>query len=147
MGVLVDLVKYAEGFHKRVRHRLPVMAAPYLCPAGYWTIAWGHLCRQDQPLADEAQGEVWLDGDLALARAAVLGLIRPALSAGQLDALTSWTFNLGSGRLRGSTMRALINRGDFEAVPAELRKWVYGGGQRLPGLVARREAEAALWLS
>lgn len=144
---LIELAKAFEGFHRVVRGRVPVTAGPYLCPAGYWTIAWGHLCAKDHPPVDQAQGEIWLRQDLAIAGLAVRKLITWPLSQGQLDALTDWTFNLGSGRLRASTLRAVINRGELERAPGELRKWVYGGGQKLPGLVARREAEIALFLS
>lgn len=144
---LLGLVKHFEGFHRVVRRTQPIMATPYLCPAGYWTIAYGHLCRQDAPPAGLEQGEAWLDADLAVARGAVVRMIRPGLTRNQLDALTSFTFNLGPTRLRGSTLRAVINRGELGAVPRELRRWVYGGGRKLPGLIARRDAEVALWLS
>jgi len=145
---LLGLVKHFEGFHRVARRAEPIMASPYLCPAGYWTIAYGHLCRQDAPPAGMAQGEAWLEQDLAVARGAVLRWISLRLnSRNQLDALTSFTFNLGAARLRGSTLRAVINRGELAAVPGELRRWVYGGGRKLPGLIGRREAEVALWLS
>lgn len=54
-------------------------------------------------------------------------------------------FNLGAGRLQTSTLRRRINQRDWTGAAAELRRWVYGGGKVLPGLVARRAAEAA-WL-
>ena len=139
------MAKGFEGFHRVVKHSLPVMAAPYLCPAGFWTKGFGRLCRQDDPPCTMEQAETWLAEDLAKARAQVLALTKVSLTDGQLDALTDWVFNLGSGRYRGSTLRAVINRGEFGRAPAEIRKWVYGGGQKLPGLVARREAEVVLW--
>jgi lysozyme len=37
-----------------------------------------------------------------------------------------------------------INQRDWVAASQELRRWVYGGGRVLPGLLARREAEAHL---
>ena len=55
-----------------------------------------------------------------------------------------FTYNLGSGNLRASTLRRKVNAGDWRPVPREPRKWVRGGGRALPGLTARREAEAAL---
>lgn len=142
---LIGLVKHFEGFHRVVSRSEPVYAAPYICPAGFWTIGFGSLCRQDHPPITVEQAEAKLDWDLGLARGAVLKLISTPLTQNQYDALTSWTFNLGHARLRGSTLRAIINRGELDHVPDELRKWVYGGGRKLPGLIARREAEAALW--
>ncbi|TSE34577.1 Lysozyme RrrD [Tepidimonas fonticaldi] len=63
---------------------------------------------------------------------------------GRLAAIVDFTFNLGAGRLQTSTLRRRVNQRDWTAAAAELRRWVYGGGKLLPGLVARREAEAAL---
>lgn len=146
---LVSLVKEFEGFHRVVRSAQAVSdtAVPYLCPAGYWTIAYGHVCARTHPPVSREQGEVYLHGDLEIARNAVNALIRWPLAPRQVDALTSWTFNLGANRLRGSTMRACINRGELERVPAEMRRWVFAAGVRLGGLVARREAEVVLWRS
>ena len=64
--------------------------------------------------------------------------------AGRLGAIVDFTFNLGAGRLQTSTLRRRINQRDWVGVAFELRRWVYGGGRVLPGLVARREAEAYL---
>jgi lysozyme len=64
--------------------------------------------------------------------------------ANRLAALIDFTYNLGAGHLRSSTLRRKVNAKDWAAMPAELRKWVRGGGRVLPGLVARRNAEAAL---
>lgn len=63
---------------------------------------------------------------------------------GRLAAIVDFTFNLGAGRLQTSTLRRRVNQRDWEAVATELRRWIYGGGKVLPGLVMRREAEVAL---
>jgi lysozyme len=62
----------------------------------------------------------------------------------RLAALIDFAFNLGVGRLKSSTLRKRVNAGDWDSVPAELRKWTRGGGKVLRGLVIRREAEIAL---
>lgn len=62
----------------------------------------------------------------------------------RLAAIIDFTFNLGAGSLKASTLRKRINAGRWEDVPYELRKWVKGGGKVLPGLVKRREAEIGL---
>ena len=59
--------------------------------------------------------------------------------------IVDFTFNLGAGRLQTSTLRRRVNQRDWTAAATELRRWIYGGGKVLPGLVKRREAEAA-WL-
>lgn len=66
---------------------------------------------------------------------------------GRLAAIVDFTFKLGAGRLQISTLRRRINQRDWPAVASELRRWVYGGGKVLPGLVTRREAEVSLILS
>ncbi len=68
----------------------------------------------------------------------------PVLAAepeGRLAAIVDFTFNLGAGRLQTSTLRRRINQRDWHNAAQELRRWVYGGGRVLPGLVARRQAE------
>lgn len=59
-------------------------------------------------------------------------------------AILDFTYNLGVGRLRASTLRKRVLERDWEAARLELGKWVYGGGRVLPGLVRRRAAEAEL---
>lgn len=63
----------------------------------------------------------------------------------RLAAIVDFTFNLGAGRLQTSTPRRRVNQRDWIATATELRRWIYGGGKVLPGLVARRAAEAT-WL-
>lgn len=141
----VELAKRFEGFH-RVPKEDPGRAHPYVCPAGYWTIGYGHLCHPDHPPITEAEAESYLSQDLKTALAATLRYC-PILAtepAGRLAAIVDFTFNLGAGRLQTSTLRRRINQRDWAGTTAELGKWVYGGGRVLPGLVTRRQAEAVL---
>ena len=71
--------------------------------------------------------------------------IQRDLSAGQFDALVSFTFNLGAGALQRSTLRRCCNQGRDGEAPAQFLRYVYAAGRRLPGLVKRRAAEAALY--
>ena len=59
---------------------------------------------------------------------------------GRLAAIVDFTFNLGAGRLQAPTLRLRVNERDWVGTAQELRRWVYGGGRVLPGLVARRQA-------
>jgi lysozyme len=138
----IMLAKRFEGFH-RVPKNDPGRAYPYVCPAGYWTIGWGHLCDQNHPSITEAEAEVYLADDLTLALNATLRHC-PVLAiepAGRLAAIVDFTFNLGAGRLQTSTLRRRVNQRDWGSACEELRRWVYGGGNVLPGLVKRRDAE------
>ena len=141
----IDLAKRFEGFH-RVPTNDPNRAYPYVCPAGYWTIGWGHLCQADHPPVTEAQAEIYLAADLMTALNAALRYC-PVLRTepeGRLAAIVDFTFNLGAGRLQTSTLRRRINQRDWSGAAVELRRWVYGGGRVLQGLVTRRELEVAL---
>lgn len=133
------LIQQFEGFSP----------TPYLCPAGFWTIGCGHLIREAElgrlTRVNEAEARTLLARDVKLAEAAVGRLIAVALRQNQFDALVSFTFNLGAGALQRSRLRRVINCGEHEAVPAELMRWVWAGGRKLPGLVRRRAAEAALY--
>ena len=116
---------------------------PYICPAGFWTIAWGHLCTKDHPPVTLEQGETYLSEDMMNALLATIRLC-PVLMTEASDLLGSivdFTFNLGAGRLQQSTLRRRINQRNWPEVRKELGKWVYGGGRKLPGLVLRRAAE------
>lgn len=141
----IDLAKRFEGFH-RVPKNDPGRAYPYVCPAGYWTIGYGHLCDPKHPPITETEAEGYLARDLQSALACTLRYC-PALASepeGRLAAIVDFTFNLGAGRLQASTLRRRINQRDWVAAAIELRRWIYGGGKVLPGLVTRRAAEARL---
>ncbi|MFN5588246.1 MAG: lysozyme [Holosporales bacterium] len=134
----IALIKRFEGF----------VAQPYLCPAGFLTIGYGHRVHLSERKAMQngitpAAAEELLLRDVAAAGRAVLRLIEVPLLDSQYDALVSFTFNLGSAALQRSTLRQKINRNEHLDVPAELLKWVWAGGRKLPGLVARRAAEGA----
>ena len=141
----IDLAKRFEGFHRVPKHD-PNRAYPYICPAGYPTIGYGHLCDPKHPPITEAEAEGYLAADLMTALNATLRYC-PVLATepeGRLAAIVDFTFNLGAGRLQTSTLRRRVNQRDWIAAATELRRWIYGGGRVLPGLVVRRAAEAAL---
>ena len=142
----IELAKRFEGFERKVKRGVDITAVPYICPAGYWTIGYGHLCDPKHPPITEAEAEVYLARDLRTALAATLRYCPVLVTEpeGRLAAIVDFTFNLGAGRLQTSTLRRRVNQRDWSAAEQELRRWVYGGGRALPGLVARRDAEAAL---
>lgn len=144
----IVLAKRFEGFHQIPKANPLRQAHPYICPAGYWTIGYGRLCKPDHPPINEEEGETYLRQDLRTALTATLRYC-PVLAAepeGRLAAIVDFNFNLGAGRLQTSTLRRRINQRDWIAAGQELRRWIYGGGKVLPGLVTRREAEVALLL-
>jgi lysozyme len=144
----IALAKRFEGFH-RVAKIDPGRAQPYICPAGYWTIGYGHLCEPSHPPITEDEAEAYLARDLQTALAATLRFC-PVLATepeGRLAAIVDFTFNLGAGRLQTSTLRRKVNQRAWDSTRQELLRWVHGGGRVLQGLVVRREYEAKLLTS
>lgn len=142
----IELAKRFEGFHRVPRNDPLRLAYPYVCPAGYHTIGYGHLCDPKHPPITETEAEVYLARDLQTALAATLRYC-PVLATepeNRLAAIVDFTFNLGAGRLQTSTLRRRINQRDWTNAAQELRRWIYGGGKALPGLIVRRNAEAKL---
>ena len=140
--VAAALCRRFEGFYSR----------PYLCPAGVPTIGYGatryldgRVVRlSDPPISREAAERMLLVMVRRTYLPAVVALCPHIDTPGRAAALIDFTFNLGAGALRASTLRRRVNAGQWGEVPRELRKWVRGGGKVLKGLVIRREAEAAL---
>jgi lysozyme len=94
---------------------------------------------------DVRTAEELLRRDVETAEKAVLRLIHVPLSDGQFSALVPFVFNLGAGSLQRSTLRRKVNRDEYDAVPAEFRRWVWAGGRKLKGLMRRREVESCLY--
>lgn len=122
---------------------------PYLCPAGVPTIGYGatryldgrSVQLTDPPISREAAERLLLRQVERTYLPAVVHLCPGLSDPSRTAALIDFTFNLGAGRLKTSTLRRRVNAGDWDAVPTELRKWNKAGGRVLRGLVLRREAE------
>ena len=132
----VELVKHFEGFE----------ATAYLCPANVWTIGYGrtrNVKEGDRITAPQAE-RAFLE-ELEEFKHQVLNSVKVELKQNELDALTSWTYNLGVGNLKSSTLLKKLNAGNKSEVPAEMIRWNKANGKVLAGLTKRREAEAELW--
>jgi lysozyme len=123
--------------------------------AGHCTIGYGHLvhlgpCDGSEPAEfrhgiTRERGLQILAQETADAAAVVSRLVTVPLTQAQFDALVSFAFNVGQTSFAGSTLLRLLNRGDYGSVPVQLGRFVFAGGRRLPGLVARRAAEGRLF--
>lgn len=136
----ISLITKFEGFS----------AKPYICPANYLTIGYGHVILDDDlymgAVLTKADALELLKKDCVRFEKAVLRLISVPLSQSQFDALVSFAFNLGAGALQRSALRMKLNRGEYFDASLEFLKWVRGGGKVLSGLVRRRKAERELFL-
>lgn len=125
---------------------------PYICPAGYITIGYGHVVTENEKNnfkkeISKEEAEELLKKDLHKSEKAILRLISVPLTNNQFDALCSFVFNAGSGALQRSTLRAKLNREEYEDAADEFLKWIWAGGRILNGLVKRRRAERDLFIS
>ena len=157
----IDLLKAFEGL--KDGDPTTVRLDPYLCPAGYWTVGWGHVVLD--PKGNQLKGpenkqrarEVYPHG-LSLDEAAVLladdvrrfaagvyRLVKVPLTDNQFGSLVSFSFNVGHGAFSRSTLLKMINQKAYDKVPAQFMRWTKSNGRELPGLVRRRRAEVNLW--
>lgn len=118
----------------------------YLCPAGVLTIGYGHTrgVRPGDKIDAEKACQL-LDDDCRIFERAVAELVQVDLNANQFSALVCFTFNVGQEAFARSTLLNLLNRGWYQQVPVQLQRWTKVAGKTLPGLIARRRDEAALW--
>lgn len=117
----------------------------YRDPVGVLTACYGHTGPDVQPgqTYTREQCRAMLERDLARHAQALACIHRP-LTDGQKAAFVSFAYNVGPQAFCGSTLARKANAGDMAGACAELDKWVYAKGQRLPGLVKRRAAERAM---
>ena len=124
----------------------------YLCPAGVWTIGYGHTgpeVREGVYISDKRALEL-LDKDLDWAEATV-AKVCPATTDNEFAALVSLCFNIGAAGFTKSTVARLHNKGDKVGAAKAFAMWnkatVGGQLQPLLGLTRRRNREAELYLT
>ncbi len=120
----------------------------YLDSVGIPTIGYGHTSGVSEgDTCTQEQADQWLRDDLSEAEDCVNKVVAVPLTQNQFDALCSFTFNLGCGALKGSTLLRLLNQGDTENSAKEFVKWDRAGGKVVAGLLKRRQDEQALFNS
>lgn len=161
----VELIKSFEGIPDGDPSTVKIDA--YLCPAGVWTIGWGHAlmdggaqlkgaekkarARQLYPGGiTREQAEALLRADLIPRAASVSSLLKRAVDDHQFGALIALVFNIGAGNLAASTLLRKLNLGDVAGAADQFLAWdkarVNGVLQPLAGLTRRRKAERAMFL-
>lgn len=157
----INLIKSFEGIADG--DPCTVNLDPYLCPAGFWTIGYGHLVLDNQgkriggkekELLARAvypggitrkEAEDLLMSDIVKFSAGVEALLKVKISDTKFCALLSFAFNVGLTALKNSTLLLLVNSYDFEHAGEQFLRWTKSNGKELAGLRRRREAEDALW--
>jgi len=133
----IELIKSFEG----------VKLEAYQDQVGVWTIGYGHTADVrpgSQITPAEARG--LLEVDEGRVSEGVCRLVTRPINQNQFDALVCFSFNLGLGALKRSSLLSKVNAGDFKGAADEFLKWTKAGGKELPGLVRRRKAERELFL-
>lgn len=133
----IKLIQRYEGFS----------ATPYSDVAGYATIGYGHCIKKGECFdrITLAEAEALLISDLAVAENCIRRLVKISLAQHQFDALASFVYNVGASAFQNSTLLKMLNAGDTDAAATQFERWVYAGGKKQPGLIARRQAETRLF--
>jgi lysozyme len=142
----IDLIVSFEGKHKKLKDGRYQAYLDTLAKPPVWTLYCG-LTRgiSEGMICSEEEGQRMFRKELNIYEDAIERLVHVDLNQNQFDALTSFVYNCGIGALEKSTLLKLLNQGKYEAVPAQLMRWVNAGGKRYEGLVRRRKAEGALF--
>ena len=135
----IELIKKFEGCRLET----------YICPAGVFTIGYGHTgadVKSSMKITQE-EAETLLKNDLKAFERGVQRIIKKELTQNQFDALVSFAYNLGLENLKKSTLAKLINQGKIKEASSQFERWVYANGVKLNGLIRRRKAEKDLFIA
>jgi lysozyme len=134
----IELIKQFEGLRLK----------KYKCPAGYYTIGYGHVLHPNQSLEtiNKKIAEELLLTDLQRITEYITPLIKAKLNANQFSALVSFAYNIGLGNFSTSTLLKKANKELHLEVPSEFIKWININKIKSKGLLRRRCYEAALYM-
>lgn len=136
----LEIIKKYEGFSSQA----------YKCPAGVWTVGWGHTGRdinKDTILTRE-EAELMLKKDVANLQEQILFLLDDKPTTNELDALTSLCYNVGLGAFKKSRLLKRINLKDNpELVAKEWIEFNKVNGKVVKGLIRRRAEEICLYFT
>lgn len=134
----LELIKKYEGLRLEA----------YKCPAGVWTIGYGHTKGVVKGMKiSKEEAEQLLQQDVSVFELQVINTVGK-LSDCKIDALVSFAYNVGIAAFRNSTLcRKVKANSDDPAIRNEFMKWIYAGGKKLQGLERRRKEEADVYFS
>lgn len=133
-----ELIKQSEGLRLKA----------YLCPAGIWTIGYGHTSGvSPNSFITIQEADEYLHRDVATIEMQ-LNKLNLSLRQCQWDAIVSFVFNVGIGNFKASTLLAKIRiNPDDNSIIDEFLRWVYANGKVIRGLQKRRLTEMKLYFS
>lgn len=135
----IDLVKQFEGCQLNA----------YRDIRGIWTIGYGHTGKDVQPgdYWSQEQADLNLADTLQHVAAAILPRINIEANDYEFSACVCLAYNIGVHAFLSSTLGTLMREGRFRDAANEFPKWDRAAGQEVPGLLRRRMAEKALFLT
>lgn len=140
----VQLLRQFEAFSPSV----------YYDESGRPHIGYGHLIKAGESFPrpiSHAEGEALLKIDLQPVQDALKRLVKVSLNQNQIDALSSFIFNVGVQAFADSTLLKKLNTGDYAGAANEFPRWnkvtVDGVKQVSDGLTYRRAIEQQVFLS
>jgi len=119
----------------------------YLCPAGRWTIGYGHTRDVQEGMSiSQEEAEQMLEADLDWMRDMVRCHVLVPINRNQEAALVSFVYNVGETAFKKSTMLRKLNGKDYDGAADEFGRWIYAGGKPMDGLRNRRMDEEKLFM-
>lgn len=163
----IDIIKHYESLHDGDLKKIGLQ--PKMCPAGIWTVGYGHALRNNQggflkgpgdkaeayrqfPYLEELGAVNLLQQDVKLFAHKSEKLIKVPANENQFGAMVSLSYNIGINAFKTSSVLGFFNIGDIEKAADSFLLWnkgtspVTGRKKVLNGLVKRRESERALFL-
>lgn len=136
-NVAIDFIRNEEGCELR----------SYLCPAGRWTIGYGHTAGVTEGMAiSQAHAEGLLKSDVIDVAQRMSSYIKAPVTKWQYIALVSLSFNVGDLRRKAPKLLHYLNAGQEDKAAHEFLDICRAGGKVVPGLKTRREKEAKMFL-
>jgi lysozyme len=132
------LVAEFEGFR----------ADAYRDMVGVWTIGYGET-KGVKPgdVTTEPEARAKLQARLDEFERGVQSHITSSFLPEQSAAMTALAYNIGLGNFSTSSVLRLHNARDFAGAGDAFLKWDMAGGKHVPGLLRRRQAERAMYLT
>lgn len=142
----INRIKQSEGL------RLEAYPDPGSKDGKPVTIGYGTTRINGKPISlgtkiTKEQAEQYLKADIEKFADGIAKLIKVKLNNNQFGALVSFAYNIGLEAFKNSTLLRILNAGDFNGVPAQMRRWNKNDGKVMQGLINRREDEIKLWLT
>lgn len=141
----IAVIEYFESLQLKAYPDPATGGKPYTIGFGTTVYPSGEPVRPGDVCTKE-QAENYLQNDVAKFEKAVSDAVHIPLNQGQFDALVSFTYNLGEGNLKSSTLLKMVNAGNFAGAAEQFKRWNKANGKTMRGLTRRRAAEQCLFL-